>query len=119
MRVTVAPAVGGSGNTTALEKESNNRPAKEGKATPQTAINCRINCAEGQYTNLELTLSFVGDKGYEVGVPVDLSKFPKVPWTEDGKVLGITYQGTDPARFWPAVSSGMHPSFSSIGGSSH
>jgi hypothetical protein len=32
-------------------------------------------------------------------VPVDLSKFPKVPWTENGKALGITYQGTDGAHF--------------------
>jgi hypothetical protein len=62
------------------------------------AANCHIRSTEGLKTPLELTLSFLGDAGSEVGSPVDLSKFAREDWTENGKKLGVTYEGTHSSR---------------------
>jgi hypothetical protein len=80
-----AAAVG----ATTVEKDSKLKLSKEGAAS------FRIRSTEGLKTPLELTLSFLGDTGSEVGAPIDLSKFAREDWTENGKILGVTYSGTD------------------------
>jgi hypothetical protein len=67
-------------------------------APPPGTASCRIRSGEGQNTPLELLLSFFGDKGSEVGTPADLSKLTSGAWTDNGKVLGVQYQGTDSSR---------------------
>ena len=64
---------------------------------------CLIYSTEGTDSPLELDLFFVGDTGYEVGAPLDLSKFKRSPWTandEAGKpeVLGVIYKGKSGLR---------------------
>jgi hypothetical protein len=90
-------AVGSSGGV-ALKNTSNNKAQTGAKKAP-AITNCRVYSTEGTNNALEVVISFVGDDGYEVGSPVDLSTFVAVPWkvkNEDGKeeLLGVIHQGT-------------------------
>jgi hypothetical protein len=89
-------AVGSTGGV-ALKDTSNNKVQTGAKKAP-AITNCRVYSTEGTNNALEVVLSFVGDDGYEVGSPVDLSTFVAVPWkvkNEDGKdeLLGVIHQG--------------------------